>query len=141
MWLTTRKIFLGRGKGTWEFRQKCNPPVAVYCNPLASFILLYFPTFIYYDPLFIRGPRVVALRKISYILGFTFNNYISFVNPSHHLILCSDGVYICKIKKNMVSCHAVPEKLLVEWLPKELWQLYIEWRWLDTVFLQEEFCQ
>ena len=41
----------------------------------------------------------------------------------------------------MVSCHVVPEKLLVEWLPKELWQLYIEWRWLETVFLQEEFSQ
>ena len=24
----------------------------------------------------------------------------------------------------MVSCHAVADKLLVEWLPRELWHLY-----------------
>ena len=41
------------------------------------------------------------------MLGFIFNNYSSFVNPSLHLILCGDGVYIYEIKKNMVSCHAV----------------------------------
>ena len=34
--------------------------------------------------------------------------------------LCGDGVYICKIKENIVSCHAVADKLLVEWLPREL---------------------
>ena len=51
-----------------------------------------------------------ALRKISYILGFIFNNYSPFVNPSLHLIFCGDGVYICKIKKNMVSCHAIADK-------------------------------
>ena len=53
------------------------------------------------------GRRVVALRKISYILGFIFNVYSSFVNPLLHLILC-------------VSCHAVADKLLVEWLPRDL---------------------
>ena len=75
-------------------------------------------------PLFICGQRIVALQRISNILDFIFHNYSSFVNPSLHLILCSGGVYICKIKKNMVSCHAATDKLLVEWLPRELWQLY-----------------
>ena len=31
-----------------------------------------------------------------------------------HLILSGDGVYICKIMKNMLSAHAVADKLLVE---------------------------
>ena len=43
-----------------------------------------------------------------------------------HLILCRDGVYICKsclckIKKNKVPCHVVTGKLLVEYFPRELW--------------------
>ena len=47
-------------------------------------------------------------------------NGCSFVNSSLRLILCGDGVYNCKIKKNMVSCHAVADKLLDEWLPREI---------------------
>ena len=35
VWLTTRKIILGRGKGTWRIREKGNPPVAIYSNALA----------------------------------------------------------------------------------------------------------
>ena len=53
-------------------------------------------------------------------------NGCSFVNPSLHLILCGDSVYICKTKENMVSCHAVADKLLDEWLPREIWQLQKE---------------
>ena len=34
--------------------------------------------------------------------------------------MCGDGVYICKIKKNMVFCDAVANKLLVEWLSRQL---------------------
>ena len=89
------------------------PPVAFYSNLLAKFILLYFPTTIYSDPLFIRGSRVVALWTTSYILGFIFNNYSSFVNPLLHLILCCDGVYICKIKKIRVSSHTVAD---ISWM-------------------------
>ena len=47
-------------------------------------------------------------------------NGCSFVNSSLRLILCGDGVYICKIKKIMVSRHAVADKLLDEWLPREI---------------------
>ena len=84
---------------------------------LNSFCCIFQPPFI---SLFIRDGRVIALRKISNILPFIFNNYSSFVNPLLLLILCGDGVYICKIKKNIISCHAVTDKLLVEWLPREL---------------------
>ena len=38
-----------------------------------------------------------------------FNNYTSFVNPSLHLILCGDGGFVCKNKKNIVSSHAVAD--------------------------------
>ena len=41
------------------------------------------------------------------LLGFILNNHSSFVNSSLHQILCGNGVYICKIKKNKVPCHAV----------------------------------
>ena len=53
-------------------------------------------------------------------VGFIFKNYSSFVNPSLHLILFGDGVYVRKTKTNMASCHEVAYKLLVEWLPREL---------------------
>ena len=46
------------------------------------------------------------------LLGFIFNNHSSFVNSLLHLVLCGDGVYICKIKKKKVPCHAVADKLL-----------------------------
>ena len=110
-------------EATWRIRQKCNHPVTVYSNlPY----LIHFPIFSNFHlkrlP-FIQGRRIIVLRKISYILGFIFNNYSSFVNPSLLLILCGDGVCICKIKKTMVSCRAVADKLLVKWLPRELWQL------------------
>ena len=39
-----------------------------------------------------------------------------------YLILCSDGVYIYKIKKSKVPCHAVADKLLIEWMKRELGQ-------------------
>ena len=103
---------------------------------LNSFCCIFQPSFIKTSCLF-RVQGSCFTKKI----GFIFNNCSSFVNPSQHLIFCGDGVYVCKIKKNVVSCHAVAEELFVEWLPKELWQLYIELRWLETVFLQEEFCQ
>ena len=65
--------------------------------------------------------RRVFWSQLARILDFIFNNYSSIANPS--LYVCGDGVYLCKIKKNMVSCYAVADKLLVEWLPRELWQL------------------
>ena len=53
---------------------------------------------------------------------------------------CCDGVYICKschskVKKNKVSCHAVPDKLLDEWSPRELQPPEAEdlSDWLETV--------
>ena len=49
-----------------------------------------------------------------------FSYYRSFVNPSLHLTLCGDAVYLCK---NIVSCHPVADKLLLEWLPRELRKL------------------
>ena len=39
-----------------------------------------------------------------------------------HLVVCDDDIYICKIKKNKVPWHAVADKLLAKWSPKELWQ-------------------
>ena len=38
-------------------------------------------------------------------------------------MLCDDDVFICKIKKIKFPFHAVADKLLAEWLPRELWQL------------------
>ena len=64
---------------------------------------------------------LVACTK-DQLLGSIFNNRGSFVNSSLHLVLCGDGVYICKIKKNKVPCHAVADKLLAKWSPMELWQ-------------------
>ena len=66
--------------------------------------------------------RVVASTK-DQLLGFIFNNCCSFVNSSLHLMLCDDDVFICKIKKIKFPFHAVADKLLAEWLPRELWQL------------------
>ena len=54
-------------------------------------------------------------------LGFIFNNRSSFVNSLLHLVLSGNGVYICKIKKNKVPCHAVADKILAKWSPRELW--------------------
>ena len=56
------------------------------------------------------------------LLGFIFNNRSSFVNSSLYLVLCGDGVYVCIIEKNKVSCNAVADKLLAKWLARELWQ-------------------
>ena len=56
------------------------------------------------------------------LLGFIFNDCSSFVNSLLQLVLSGDGVYICKIKKNKVACHAVAEKLLAKLSPRELWQ-------------------
>lgn len=44
------------------------------------------------------------------------NNKISFVNSLLHLIICRDGIHICKnyhiqVKKNKVPSHAVADKL------------------------------
>ena len=69
--------------------------------------------------MFVQGQRVATFQKISYVLGLIFNNYSSFVDPLLQLILCSDGVYIYKIKKNIVSFHSVADKQLVEWLARE----------------------
>ena len=68
---------------------------------------------------------LVACTK-DQLLGFTFNNRSSFVNSLLHLVLCGDGVYICKIKKNKVLFHAVADKLLAKWSPRELWQAETE---------------
>ena len=57
---------------------------------------------------------------IDQLLGFIFNNRSSFVNSSQHVVLCGDSVYICKIKKNKVPCHAVADKLFAKWSPREL---------------------
>ena len=57
------------------------------------------------------------------LLGFIFNNHSSFVNSSLHLVLCGDGVYISKIKKNKVPCNTVADKLLAKWSSRELLQL------------------
>ena len=40
------------------------------------------------------------------LLGFTFYNSSSFVNSSLYLVLCGGGVYVCKIKKTKLPCHA-----------------------------------
>ena len=64
---------------------------------------------------------LVACRK-DQLLGFIFNNCSSFVNSLLHLVVFDDGIYICKIKKNKVPWHAVADKLLAKWSPKELWQ-------------------
>ena len=124
--MTTRKIFLGRGKGTWRIRQKCDSPVDVYSlTPLLSYsFYCILPISIYKEALLIGGQRVVDLQKISYRLAFVFNSCRSFVNPLLQLIVCVDGVYICKIRKNVVSCHAVADKLLVEWLYQENYDNY-----------------
>ena len=67
------------------------------------------------------------------------NNCSSFVNSSLDLVLCGDGVYMCTIKENKVPCHAGAHKLLVEWSPRELWQLETE-NLGDKFFLQEFCC-
>ena len=56
------------------------------------------------------------------LLGFIFNSCSSFVNSLQHLVLCGDGAYICKIKRNKVLCHAVADKLLAKWSPRQFWQ-------------------
>ena len=105
-------------KGTWRIRQKYNPLLVFIPTPLLNSFCCIF------QPLFIKNPCLFraeeqSLYERSVIPGFIFNNYISFINPSLQLTLCHDGVYICKIKKNMVSCHSVADKLLVEQLPRE----------------------
>ena len=60
-----------------------------------------------------------CLYKRSFTKRFIFNDDSSFVNSLLLLILCSDGVYVCKschskIKKNKAPCHTVADKLLVE---------------------------
>ena len=62
---------------------------------------------------------LVAFTK-DQLLGFIFNNRSLFVNSLLHLVLCGDGVYICKIKKSKVPSHAVTDKPLAKWLPREL---------------------
>ena len=64
---------------------------------------------------------LVACTK-DQLLAFIFNNHSSCVNLLLHLVLCGDGVYICKIMKNKVACHAVADKLLAKFSPRELWQ-------------------
>ena len=88
---------------------------------LNSFCCILEPPFINTPPAY-SGPKSSCFTK-DQSLGFIPNNYSAFVNSSLHLTLCGDGVYICKFKKNKVSCHAVSDKLLVEWLPRELNQL------------------
>ena len=62
-----------------------------------------------------------ACTEDQLLVTVTVIGYSSFVNSSLHLILCGDGVYICKVKKNKVPCHAVAGKVLVKWLPRESW--------------------
>ena len=62
---------------------------------------------------------LVAFTK-DQLLGFIFNNRNLFVNSLLHLVLCGDGVYICKIKKKKVPFHVVADKPLAKWLPREL---------------------
>ena len=61
---------------------------------------------------------LIACTK-NQLLGFIFNNRSSFVNSSLYLVLCGNGVYGCKVKKNKVPCHAVADKLLAKWSPRE----------------------
>ena len=47
------------------------------------------------------------------------------------MILCGYSnsirkIYHSKVLKNKVPCHAVADKPLVEWSPRELWQLETE---------------
>ena len=64
---------------------------------------------------------LVACTK-DQLLGFIFNNHSSLAHLLLHLVLYGDGVYICKIMKNKVACHAVADKLLAKSSPRELWQ-------------------
>ena len=75
-------------------------------------------------PCFSDHPHLINFAVFStkdQLLSFIFNNYSSFANLSLHLILCADGVYICNTEKTRVPCHTVADKLLGEWLPRELW--------------------
>ena len=108
------KYSLAEEKELGELNKNVTRSCCLFQHP----ILIHFAVF---SNLHFQSHFPDALRKISYILGFIFSNYRSFVNPSLHLIFFGDGVYyICKIKKNMVSCHAIADKLLIEWLPGEL---------------------
>ena len=64
---------------------------------------------------------LVACAK-NQLVGFIFNNRSSFVNSSLYLVLSGDGVYLCKIEKNKVPCHAAADKLLDKRSSRELWQ-------------------
>ena len=83
-------------------------------------LLLFIPTPLLNPYCCIFQPPFITTSSLP-SLGYIFNNYSSFVNPLLHLILCEDSVHICKIKKNLVSCHTVADKLLVD--NYELWQL------------------
>ena len=65
-------------------------------------------------------PLVVCTKD--QLLGFNLNNLSSFIHSLLYLVLYVDGVYVCKIKKNKVPCHAVADKMLAKWSPRELWQ-------------------
>ena len=82
------------------------PLLLFVLTPLLNTFCCTFP------PSFIKSPCLLYERSV--ILGFIFNNYSSFVNPSLHPILCGAVFIYVKLKKIKVSCHAVADKLLAE---------------------------
>ena len=92
-----------------------SPPLPLLLFVLTPLLNTFCCTF---PPSFIKSPCLLYERSV--ILGFIFNNYSSFVNPSLHPILCGAVFIYVKLKKIKVSCHAVADKLLAEQLRREL---------------------
>ena len=110
---------LAEEKGLAELDKRNLLPILLSQPPCLIYFAVFCNLHLWRPPVY-SGPKCSCFTDI---IGFIFNNYSSFVNQTLHLNLCGDEVYICKIKKNMVSCYAVADKLLVQWLPRELWQL------------------
>ena len=92
----SKKIFLGRQKGTWRIRQNCNPLLLCIPTPLFnSFCCISQPPFIK-SPVY-SGPKSSCFAKDQ--LYTRFFNYSSFVNPLLHLIYLVMVFIYVKLKK------------------------------------------
>ena len=115
------KYSLAKEKELGELDQNVTPLLLFIATLLLNMFCCIFQHSFIKTPYLFRA-EVELLYERSVKLGFIFNNYSSFLNSSMHLILCGDGFIYAKLKKIMVSFHAVADKLPVELLPRELWQ-------------------
>ena len=133
------KHSLAEEKELGELEKKCPPPPC--CCLFEPPCLIYFAVFSNLLRLPVYSGLKISCFMKDQLLGFIFNNYSSFVNPSLHLILCGDVFMYVKLTE---TWSLVMQLLISYWLNgyQENYGNYKnrEWKGSETVFLQEEFC-